>query len=96
MASHMEVGEWYAHKHKFASAYTEIDEELYFTAVAEQKNGGMAGILVTVDLSRPRAKPKFKKSSVSKFEAHLLAPAPGGFWRRINKNDLPAKVREYL
>lgn len=25
-----------------------------------------------------------------------LAPAPGGFWRRINKNDLPAKVREYL
>lgn len=92
----MEVGEWYAHKHTFSSAYVDINEELYFLAAAEQKNGGMAGMRVTVDLSRPRAKPKFKKSSVSKFEAHTLVPTPGGFWRRINKSDLPAKVRAEL
>lgn len=84
----MEPEEWYSHKRP--------DEELYFEALAVQKNGGMSGILYTVDLTRPRAKAKTKKYSVSKFEAHVLAPLPGGFWRWTSPVDLPAKVKGLL
>lgn len=84
----MEPKEWYVHKR--------ADEELYFGAVENLKNGGMSGVLVTIDLERPRAKAKFKKYSVSKYETHRLAPEPGGFWRWIDAFDLPDKVKEQL
>ena len=84
----MEQGEWYVHKR--------ADEELYFGAVERQKNGGMSGVLATIDLERPRTKAKFKKYSVSKFEVQRLAPESGGFWRWIDAFDLPEKVKEQL
>lgn len=84
----MESGEWYVHKR--------ADEELYFVAVESQKNGGVSGILATIDLERPRSKAKLKKYSVSKYEASRLAPEPGSFWRWIDGVDLPEKVKEQL
>ena len=87
-ASYMEPGEWYAHF--FA------DEELYFGAIERQKNGGMAGLLISIDLERPRAKGRLKKFSVSKFEVQRLAPATGGFWQWIHKTELPPKARALL
>jgi hypothetical protein len=84
----MEPGEWYVVKR--------ADETLYFAAIENQKNGGMAGVLATIDHTRLRAKPKFKKYSVSKFEVSRLAPAPGGFWTWIDKGALPSAVTENL
>lgn len=52
----MQIGTWY--EQRFS------DQVLYFLPLADQKNGGFAGTLVTVDLFRPRARPKAKKSSV--------------------------------
>ena len=40
-------------------------QDLYFLPLEQLKHGGWSGILVDVDLSRPRAKPRAKKSSVT-------------------------------
>ena len=76
-ARYMEVGKWY--KQSFS------DEVLYFLAKAEQKNGGLAGIQVTVDLTRPRAAPKAKKISVPKSWVNL--------WTEVRESEVPENVK---
>jgi hypothetical protein len=74
----MKIGEWYVQRFS--------DQHLYFQALAPQKNGGMAGVAYTVDLTRPRAKAKPKKSSVSAHEVRHLGQA---LWRWISVADIP-------
>ncbi len=74
----MKIGEWYVQHFS--------DQEVYFQARAEQKNGGMAGVHYTVDLMRPRAKAKPKKSSVSAHEVRHIGRA---LWRWIPASDVP-------
>jgi hypothetical protein len=76
----MYTGKWYVQKFS--------DEVLYFYAQAVQKNGGTAGILVTVDLTRPRAAPKAKKSSVFKGWEHL--------WKEVSEAELPPNVKSLI
>ena len=56
----MNIGRWYRQDFRSTS------EVLYFLPTSIQKNGGYAGILVTVDEARPRAKPRAKNSSVDR------------------------------
>lgn len=84
----MQVGEWYKHEHKYDSWSITIDETEYFHAVAAQKNGGLSGILVTVDHLRSRAKPKVKHYSVN--------PRVDTRWKRITESELPEKVKVKL
>ncbi len=84
---YMHLGEWY--EQKFS------DEEMYFLALADQKNGGMSGILVTVNLLSPRAKARHKKSSVWK-NHRWVKPSPGALWRWIAPDNLPDKVKAII
>lgn len=52
----MNLGDWYRQGFR--------DQTLYFLPLSEQKNGGYAGVLVTVDEDRPRSRPRAKRSSV--------------------------------
>lgn len=72
----LRLGKWY--KQSFS------DETLYFLAEADQKNGGWSGVLVTVDLLRPRAAPKAKRSSVPKTNTAI--------WKEAA--EVPEKVKE--
>jgi hypothetical protein len=59
------------------------DEILYFRPSGEiQKNSKRAGLMVTVDLTRPRAKPRSKKIAVH--------PLDFGLWRAAET--VPAEV----
>lgn len=56
-AASMDVGKWYLLK-----THSE-EERVYYKPLTVQKNGGFSGVMVTVDLTKPRAKPKAKKNS---------------------------------
>jgi len=78
----MKIGEWYVQRFS--------DQELYFQPLAEQKNGGMSGVLYTVDLLRPRAKANPKKSSVWASEIRLTHQgSSGALWRWISSSSVP-------
>ena len=76
----MYTGKWYVQKFS--------DEVLYFHAQAVQKNGGTAGTQVTIDLTRPRAAPKAKKSSVFKGFEHL--------WKEVPDAEVPHNVKSLV
>jgi hypothetical protein len=78
-AAAMQIGKWY--KQKFS------DSEIYFLAKAEQKNGGLSGIAVRVDMLRPRAAPKAKKDSVPKNF--------GSLWKEVPESDVPSNVKSH-
>lgn len=67
------VGKWYIQSFS--------DEDLYFLAKAQQKNGGWSGIQVT-RRKGTKAKPKAKKSSVPKAYADL--------WKEVS--DVPEEI----
>lgn len=78
----MKIGQWYVQRFS--------DQELFFQARAYQKNGGMAGVLYTVDLLRPRAKAKPKKSSVWAHEIRAISQqSPHALWRWIDVASVP-------
>lgn len=55
----MKIGEWY--RIEFQDG-----DSVYFHALAEQKNGGVSGVQYRLDVRRPRAKARPKKSSVDR------------------------------
>lgn len=69
----MQTGQWYVQK------FNDRDE-MYFFAVSEQKNGGVAGILVD-----PTTRPQAKKTSVSKMDMRL--------WKPTAEGQVPADVK---
>lgn len=69
-AQYLELGKWYIQAPK-----NTWDTVLYFMPQAEQKNGGMAGILVTVDPTKRGAPGKAKKNSVPRSFFNLWSPA---------------------
>jgi hypothetical protein len=77
MIGSMKLGDWYVQDFSGVSSFPTL---LYFHAQTVQKNGKVAGVLVRVELDRPRARPKVLKSSV--FDANL--------WKRID--DVPAHI----
>jgi hypothetical protein len=76
------LGKWYT---QFFS-----DLELYFFPTAVQVNGGLAGIMVRVDLTRSRAKPRAVKQSVPSMN---LPPRPGALWKEVPLEAVPEKVQ---
>ena len=81
----MKLGEWY--EQRFS------DLHLYFLPLAEQKNGGFAGIEVRVDLDRPRARPKATKGSV-RSGPYGSAAHHSVLWRWVDERQVPIKVIE--
>ncbi len=60
-------------------------EHLFFKGDTTLKNGRMQGTMVTLDLTRPRAKPRAKRVSVHpRLDARL--------WRPVEAADVPEKV----
>lgn len=78
LAAWMTPGRWYVQKFS--------DQELYFRMAETLKNGNFSGSMITLDLTRPRARPKAKKISVFKTDVHL--------WKEISEADVPASVRD--
>jgi hypothetical protein len=76
MIGTMRLGTWYVQK------FSSTSDELYFYPEMTLKNGHYSGIMVTLEPSRPRARPKSKKISV--WQADLWKVAP----------DVPTKVLE--
>ena len=74
---HMEVGHWYR------QVFTDL--VLYFHATRVQKNGGMAGVQFDLELDRPRATPRPKRSSVPR--------AWTSNWHEVDASEVPDKVR---
>lgn len=81
----MNIGQWYIQRFS--------DETLYFLPVAEQKNRGYSGVLVRVDETRPRARPRATKSSVGSGPYGSAA-----HWSVLWKpaSDVPVRVEETL
>ena len=82
----MNIGTWYE------SGYLgqpRTPQDMYFLPLAQLKHGGWSGILVESDPSRPRAKPRAKKSSV-----HTGPRGSAGHWEVLwNKaREVPARV----
>lgn len=76
----MGEGLWYIQK------FQSTPEVLYFRCEGTQKNGNYTGTMVEVDPTRPRAKPKKKKISVTKMDAKSL-------WNNIEMGQVPDAVR---
>jgi hypothetical protein len=71
------AGEWYVQRVR--------DQEIYFKASGEEiKNGNISGTQVTLQLDRPRARPKAKQISVSRTNQ--------GLWKRVDATDVPPAV----
>ncbi len=70
-------------------------EELYFRAQAVQKNGKLGGIVITVNLSRPRAKPKLNhRYSVegNRLQTRSTNDQYTWTWKAIEVDQLPPSV----
>lgn len=72
----MKLGTWYVQRFS--------DRDLYFLALALQKNGGFKGIQVTHETTTRRA-PKARQASVPASVAGIL-------WKEIGASDVPSNV----
>jgi hypothetical protein len=58
----------------------------YFQASGENlKNGNAAGMMVTKEIMRPRAKPRAKKISLSRYDQRG--------WQAVDESDVPDEIK---
>jgi hypothetical protein len=63
------------------------DIQQFFQASGENlKNGNAAGMMVTKDLNRPRAKPRAKKISLSRYDQQ--------HWKAVDEKDVPDEIKK--
>jgi len=79
---HLVINNWYYHKSSVA--FGSLNE--YFHPVSLQKNEKLAGVLITTDPHRPRAKPHAVKTSWDSKN--------NGWWTDIAGSEVPAAVRQ--
>ena len=80
---YMIPGKWYKNSESAASSM--FPRDLYVFVLAPQKNGGVAAVMWTMELDRPRATPKPKKTPIQR--------AWFDQWKEIPEHEVPEKVR---